>query len=98
METATHSSILALKKKKKTLGQRSLVDYSPRGSKESDMTWVTGHTCPCCILYKLDTKEFYFIYLFGHKGILLRVVLSQDKIFLQNMVVGDELQIWNNSW
>ena len=34
-EMATHSSILAWKK---SHGQRSLVGYSPRGYKESDMT------------------------------------------------------------
>ena len=34
MEMATHSSILA----KRTNGQRSLVGYSPRICKESDMT------------------------------------------------------------
>ena len=39
-EMAIHSAILAWEK---THGQRSLVDYSPRGHKESDMTKHT-HT------------------------------------------------------
>ena len=37
-ETATHSSILAWKKKKKFHAQRSLAAYSPKGQKELDLT------------------------------------------------------------
>ena len=39
-EVATHSSILA----RKSLGQRSLVGYSPWDHKESDTTDATKHT------------------------------------------------------
>ena len=38
---ATHSSILP----EESHGQRSLVDYSPQGHKESDMTKTTYHAC-----------------------------------------------------
>ena len=39
----THSSILAWK----IPGQKSLVGYSPRGYKESDMPWHAHSTCFC---------------------------------------------------
>ena len=43
-EMTTHSSVLT----GESHGQRSLVDYSPRGHKESDMTeQLSMHACMC---------------------------------------------------
>ena len=46
-EMATHSSILACR----IHGQRSLVDNSPQGHKESDTTEGLTHTHVCIYLY-----------------------------------------------
>ena len=42
---------------RKSHGQRSLVGYSPRGSKESDKTEHTAHTHPSPVL---DTRQGFY--------------------------------------
>ena len=54
-EMATHSNILAWK----IPWQRSLPGYSPWGHKESDMIWVTIHTCMHACLPWLFMLDFF---------------------------------------
>ena len=52
-DMATHSSILP----GKSHGQRSLVGYSPRGCKESDMTECTQYTLKNGILVNVESAS-----------------------------------------